>query len=146
MKFGKSNGCVNEKIKQCSDKSTQICSGHTSEEMYVYVPANLPATCPTSTPDIRQPTPTFKLPTPSMTPVTTPDTPMKPMIKCGDVNYKLMKLGCWSEGKDDSMPKALPELILTARDTKSSVFAGYQIDTSNYAQFLNRYVKYYELF
>ncbi|XP_028412299.1 uncharacterized protein LOC114535118 [Dendronephthya gigantea] len=160
-KFGQSNGCINEKLNQCSDKSSQICSGHSSQEIYVYVPSNLPATCPTTSPitttstaSVTLPSPSVILPTSTVTPSTssatprtssvtptTPSvTPTNPTVKCNNVEYKLRKLGCWSQRSSNDMPRAIPELLLTARDSKSKVYAGYQIDTTNYAQFLNEFI------
>ena len=141
QKFGQSDGCVNENINQkCSDKSNQICSGHSKEEIYVYVPSHLSvkATCPTTTPVITQPTPSITPPTSSITRMTPTDTPTNPKVRCNNVEYELRKLGCWSER--ESPPRAIPELLLTARDPRSVFYAGYDIDTSNYAQFLDRYV------
>lgn len=128
--FGKANECVNENLKTCSDSTPRLCSGHSSQEVYVYVPDYPPPAelCPTTPP----------------TPITTVTTTVPsepPKVRCGDVEYKLRKLGCWSERSDSSMPLAIPELLLTARDSNSDAFAGYQIDTSNYAQFLDRYVE-----
>ena len=34
----------------------------------------------------------------------------------------------------------MPELILTARDKLSKAYAGYDVDTNNYARFLERLV------
>jgi hypothetical protein len=65
--------------------------------------------------------------------------PRNPKITCGNVEYELRKLGCFSER--ESAPRAIPELLLTARDSGSKVYAGYHIDTSNYAQFLDRYAR-----
>ena len=145
-KFGRSTGCVNEKLKpNCLDGSTQICSGHSKQQLYVYVPANLPQpTCPTTS-LVTPSTPSVTPPTPSITPTTPTVTPGNPKIKCGTVEYELRKLGCWSGRSDRNMPRAIPELLLTARDTNSNVYAGYEIDTSNYAQFLDRYVKLFVL-
>ena len=126
-KFDKANECVNENLKTCSDSTSRLCSGHSSQEMYVYVPVYPPPVelCLTTTP----------------TSITTVTTTAPPTVRCGNVEYKLRKLGCWSERSDSNMPAAIPELLLTARDSKSKAYAGYRIDTSNYAQFLDRYVK-----
>ena len=61
-----------------------------------------------------------------------------PTVTCGNVRYKLVKLGCWSELGDSKPPRAMPELILTARDRTSKVYAGYDFDKHNYAPFLEK--------
>ena len=133
-KFGQANECVNEKLKICSDSTSRLCAGHSSQETYVYVPTYPPPVelCPSTPPT-------------SITTVPTPTPTGPPSLKCGNVEYKLRKLGCWSERSDSGMPRAIPELMLTARDRKSNVYAGYQINRSNYAQFIKKYVKWFVL-
>ena len=128
--FGKSGNCVDEKSEKCLDESSRLCSGQNTEDMYVYIPANTPGglTCPTTIP--MTPT-TLEIVTPSPTP--TPIGP--PTIQCGNVEYKLTKLGCWNE----KLPaEAVPELLLTARDSSSSVYVGYSFMEGDFRQFVHR--------
>ena len=129
--FGNSDNCVDEKLGKCWDKNSLLCSGKNTEDMYVYIPADTPGglTCPTTIPT----TPTKKITTPKPTIPIGP-----PTIKCGNVEYKLKKLGCWNELGDTRPPRAMPELLLTARDRHSHVYAKYDVDSQNYARFLKR--------
>ena len=144
-KFGKTKGCVNEYKDTCSDDSGLLCSGDSPTHTYVYVPADRPDVpfCPTTTPSKQQTN------TPKVTPKTTlkvithpkitrPVIIGKPHVTCGNVRYKLMKLGCWREWGDARPPRAMPELILTARDKGSKVYSGYDFNRHNYAPFLER--------
>lgn len=119
-KFGQASECVNENLKRCSDGTSRLCSGHSSEELYVYVP--------TYPPPIQL--------CPSLPPTTSPTGP--PSIQCENVEYKLTKLGCWKEFGDTMPPRAITELLLTARDRKSSVYVGYDFDKNNYQDFIRR--------
>ena len=149
--FGKSYKCVNEKLGQCLDKSSRLCSGQNAEDIYVYIPTYTPGglTCPTTIPTTRKmTTPTKKMTTPTKkmtTPtklITTPKTTTipigPPVIKCGNVEYKLKKLGCWKDLGDITPPRAMPELLLTARDKWSNVYAGYDYHKMGYNVFINR--------
>ena len=126
-KFGPANECVNENLSKCSDSSSRLCSGHSSQETYVYVPIYPPPAelCP-STP----PTSISTRPTP------TPTGP--PTLRCGNVVYKPIKLGCWNELGATMPPKAIPELLLTSRDEMSSVYVGYKFDENDYVNFIRR--------
>lgn len=136
-----------------------LCSGDTARSVYIYVPDDTPggATCPTYIPTQPQRTTEF-ITTPKITPkistthqiitspqttprVTTPDPKGPPVVKCGNVEYKLTKLGCWNELGDIRPPRAMPELLLTSRDKTSPFYVGYSFDTHNYAAFLKRLVK-----
>ena len=61
-----------------------------------------------------------------------------PTVTCYGHEYKLKKLGCWNELGDIRPPRALPELLLTARDTNSRVYAGYGLDRNDYTVFLDK--------
>ena len=128
-KFGKTSGCVNENHAKCSDDSTMLCSGNSPKHTYVYVPADTPdaSLCPTTIP-----TTTPKVPT------TTPIPIGPPIIKCGNVEYKLTKLGCWKDYGHIRPPRVLPELLLTAKDTTSSVYAGYKFYKEEYKHFIHK--------
>ena len=135
--FGKSYKCLNEKLGQCRDKSSRLCSGQNTEDIYVYIPTDTPggltcpATIPTTPPKITTPTPTKKITTPTI-----PTGP--PKIKCGNVEYKLTKLGCWKDLGHITPPRAMPELLLTARDKWSNVYVGYDYHKMGYEVFINR--------
>jgi hypothetical protein len=133
-KFGKANGCANENHGRCSDDTTMLCSGDNARHSYVYVPANshVPL-CPTTIPT--QPTTTPKIHT---IPKTTPTPVGPPIIKCGNIEYQLTKLGCWKEFGHVRPPRVLPELLLTAKDTKSSVYAGYKFYKQKYGDFIHK--------
>ena len=149
--FGNSYNCVNEKLGKCWDGSSRLCSGQNAEDIYVYIPADTPGglTCPTTiptTPKITTPTtkittPTTKITTPTKV-ITTPKTTSiptgPPIIKCGNVEYKLTKLGCWKEFGHIRSPRVLPELLLTAKDQKSSVYAGYRFYKQKHEDFIKR--------
>ena len=156
--FGKSYKCLNEKLGQCLDKSSRLCSGQNAEDIYVYIPTYTPGglTCPTTIPTTRKmTTPTKKMTTPTKkmtTPTKKMTTPTKlittpktttipigpPVIKCGNVEYKLTKLGCWKEYGHVRPPRILPELLLTAKDKTSSVYAGYEFYKQKYSDFIRR--------
>ena len=136
--FGKSDNCVDEKLGKCWDKNSLLCSGKNTEDMYVYIPADTPGglTCPTTIPTtLKITTPTKKITTPKPTIPIGP-----PTIKCGDVEYKLTKLGCWKDYGHIRPPRVLPELLLTAKDTTSSVYAGYTFYKEEYKDFIHKYV------
>jgi hypothetical protein len=61
-----------------------------------------------------------------------------PIIRCDGVEYQLTKLGCWKDFGHLRPPRVLPELLLTARDTTSSVYAGYKFYKEEYEQFIHR--------
>jgi hypothetical protein len=128
-RFGKASGCVNENHATCYDDTTRLCSGNSPKHTYVYVPADTPdaSLCPTTIP----PT-TLKLPTTKPIPIG------PPKIKCGNIEYQLTKLGCWKDFGHLRPPRVLPELLLTARDTTSSVYAGYKFYKERYEQFIHR--------
>ena len=142
-KFGKTNGCVNENHARCSDDSTMLCSGDNAKHTYVYVPAKSPDVplCPTTLPTKPQTTrkviTTSKIiPTPRTTAIPTgPAT-----IKCGNIEYKLIKLGCWKKFGYIRPPQVLPELLLTAKDKTSTAYAGYEFYKQKYKDFIHRYV------
>ena len=136
---------MNEKLGQCWDKSSRLCSGENSDDIYVYIPADIPGgpICPTTipttptTPEIT--TPTDKMTTPTDKATTPTDkTPTPPVIQCGNVQYKLTKLGCWKDLGDINPPRAMPELMLTARDKWSNVYAGYDYNKKQYNTFIKR--------
>lgn len=143
--FGKSHNCVNEKLGECTDKSSRLCSGKNTEDVYVYVPANIPGglTCPTTQP---QTTPEVFTTTPDIittypTTPTIPTTPIPtgpPVIQCDNVEYRLTKLGCWKDLGHLTPPRAMTELLLTAKDKWSSVYAGYDYKKMRYDVFINR--------
>ena len=144
----------------CSDDSTMLCSGNNAKHTYVYVPEDDPVSCPTHipsepqstlkvvstpkvTPQITHETPSIPQTTPQILTsprVTTPLSRGPPVVKCGNVEYKLKKLGCWNELGDFQPPRAMPELLLTSRDRKSSVYVGYDFNRHTYAAFLERFV------
>ena len=126
-KFGEAYECVNENQRKCYDTTSRLCSGHSSQEMYVYVPKYPPPVdlCPTTPPT-------------SITTIPTPKPTGPPMIQCGTIQYKLTKLGCWNELGDTMPPRALSELLLTARDKKSSVFVGYEYEKLKFENFIRR--------
>ena len=142
QKFGQANACVNQNMAYCSDDTTMLCSGNNHKETYVYVLDNTPV-CPTyaptppKTPPKVTPKITTKLPTPR---VTTPAPKGPPVVQCGNMKYKLRKLGCWNELGDTRPPRAMPDLLLTARDKHSPAYAKYDVDSHNYAAFLKRFV------
>ena len=157
QKFGKTYKCVNQNKMQCSDDTTMLCSGDSARTTYVYVPDDTPVTCPTKIPT--QPNVTPKI-TPRVTPRITLKTTLKivtapkptpkvtipkgpPVIKCGNIEYKLTKLGCWNELGDTRPPRAMPELLFTSRDRNSHAYVGYDFNRHNYGPFLERYVEYY---
>lgn len=122
-----------------------LCASPYSKSVYAFVlsdsrdgttcgtkPSTKPQTTPRVTP---RPKTTPKVVT---NPKTTPVPKGKPQVTCGNVRYKLVKLGCWREWGDARPPRAMPELILTARDKKSKVYAGYEFNRHNYAPFLER--------
>ena len=121
-------------MARCSDESTMLCSGDDHKDTYVYVPDNTPVICPTNPPTQLQTTPktTLKVVT------SIPKGP--PVVQCGNRKYKLKKLGCWNELGDTRPPRAMPELLLTARDRHSHVYAKYDVDSYHYATFLKRFV------
>ena len=121
---------MNEKMKRCSDKTSLLCSGDTGQHVYAYVRADSPggATCPTTSPTTPKPPPT-----------TVPIGP--PTVKCGNVEYKLTKLGCWKELGDGTSSRAFSQLLLTARDKTDSAYVGYEFDKRNYDKFLQRLVE-----
>lgn len=158
QKFGRTNRCVNQNMAQCSDDSTLLCSGDHARTTYVYVPDDTPVTCPTNIPTqtitskvtpkiIPQTSSTPKttlqiITSPKTTPrVTTPIPKGPPVVKCGNVEYKLTKLGCWDELGDTRPPRAMPELLLTSRDKLSPVYVGYGFGHT-YSAFLKRFVVY----
>ena len=133
----------------CSDDTTKLCSSDDHRTTYVYVPEGTPVTCPTTIPTQPQTTPkvTPKITTVITTQQTTPRVTTSipkgpPVVQCGNVKYKLIKLGCWNELGDARPPRAMPELLLTSRDRMSHVYAGYDFDTHNYPAFLKRFVVY----
>lgn len=149
-------------MAQCSDDSTLLCSGDHARTTYVYVPDDTPVTCPTNVPTQTTPKVTSKV-TPKITPktpstpkttlqittspqttprVTTPIPKGPPVVKCGNIEYKLTKLGCWNELGDTRPPRAISELLLTSRDRTSPVYVGYDFDRDTYAAFLKRFVVY----
>ena len=139
---------MNEKLGQCWDKSSRLCSGKDSEDIYVYIPTDIPGgpICPTTiptTPKITTPT-TPKITTPKITTpkITTPKTTPIPTgparIKCGNIEYQLTKLGCYKDFGHVRPPRVLPELLLTAKDTTSSVYAGYKFYKQKYEDFIHR--------
>ena len=103
-------------------------------------------TTPRTTPKITTParritTPTDKITTPTDKTTTAKSTqiPTGPAkIKCGNIEYKLTKLGCWKEFGHVRPPRILPELLLTAKDKSSSVYAGYEFYTQKYEDFIKR--------
>ena len=149
--FGNSYNCVNEKLAKCWDGSSRLCSGQNIDDIYVYIPADTPGglTCPTTiptttkitTPTKKITTPTTKITIPS-TVLTTPKTTSipigPPIIKCGNIEYKLTKLGCWKEFGHVRSPRVLPELLLTAKDQKSDVYAGYKFYKQKYEDFIKK--------
>ena len=137
--FGKTYGCVNENKYTCSDDSGLLCSGNSPTHTYVYVPADKSNAlfCPTTIPTERETTPMITT-TPKPVPKTTSIPIGPPRIKCGNVEYHLTKLGCWKEFGHIRPPRVLPELLLTAKDTKSSVYAGYQFYKQKYEDFIHR--------
>ena len=94
-----------------------------------------------TTPTKKMTTPTKKMTTPTKL-ITTPKTTTipigPPVIKCGNVEYKLTKLGCWKEYGHVRPPRILPELLLTAKDKTSSVYAGYEFYKQKYSDFIRR--------
>ena len=142
--FGNSYNCVNEKLAKCWDGSSRLCSGQNIDDIYVYIPADTPGglTCPTTiptTPKVTTPTKKITTPTKLITTPKTTSTPIgPPIIKCGNVEYKLTKLGCWKDLGDISPPRAMPELLLTARDKWSSVYSGYEYHKMGYDVFIQR--------
>ena len=128
-RFGKGSGCVNEKMKRCSDKSSLLCSGDTVEHVYAYVRADSPggATCPTTSPTI-----------PSTPPPKTVALTGPPIVKCANVEYKLTKLGCWNELGGSRSSRAFSELLLTAKDKNSNVYVGYDLEKTKYDVFLQK--------
>lgn len=133
-KFGKAGHCINQKKWICSDDSSMLCSSPDAKANFVYVLAGShPGACPPTTP------PRGETPTPSVTTTTAVVPSGPPTLQCGKVQYKLKKLGCWSE-HGDRPPRAVPDLLLTARDNMSPQYAGYDLDRTNYAAFLQRSV------
>ena len=160
QKYGKAQNCLNQNKWLCSDSSSRLCGSPLSKSIYAYVLSDSKdgSTCVTKPPT--KPHTTRKVPprpkttakvvtypkttrvyktTPRV--VTKPTIPVHkgpPSVTCGNVRYKLVKLGCWSELGDSKPPRAMPELILTARDSTSKVYAGYNFDRHNYAPFLEK--------
>ena len=164
-KYGRAYDCINEKKWICSDSSSQLCASPHSKSIYAFVlsdskygttcgtkPSNKPTPRVTKIPT--QPNVTPKI-TPRVTPritlkttlkiVTTPKPTPKvtipkgpPVIKCGNIEYKLTKLGCWNELGDTRPPRAMPELLFTSRDRNSHTYVGYDFDNHNYGVFLER--------
>ena len=137
--FGRSTLCRDQNREACVDSSSTLCSGLVTN-LYVYIPTGIPLTCPTTVPSeptssIR-PTSTSSVRT-SMVPTTPTVPPGIGVVTCRGVVYRLRKLGCWAE-RITSGARALHNLLLTARDPRSSVYVGYSVDRSNYAQFLSR--------
>ena len=131
---------MDEKLRKCTDKSSRLCSGQNAEDIYLYIPADTPdgLTCPTTIPTTPKiTTPTKKITTPTKS-ITTPKSTGPPIIKCGDVEYRLTKLGCWKDLGDITPPRAMPELLLTARDKWSSVYSGYEYHKMGYEVFIKR--------
>lgn len=125
-----------------------LCASPHSQSMYAFALADSkdvthcgtkPSTEPQTTPKITAITTPKTTPTLVQSPRSTlQPTTGKPQVTCGNVKYKLVKLGCWKELGDFTPPRAMPELLLTARDKKSSVYAGYEFNRHNYAAFLER--------
>lgn len=157
QQYGRANDCVNQDKLQCSDASSKLCASPQSKSIYAFVLSDStqgtkcgssttrPHTQPKTTAVTqRQTTPAVHTaPKTSRKVVTNPITTPgvsggQPSVICGNVRYKLVKLGCWLELGDTQPPRAMPELILTARDRKSTVYAGYDFDRHNYAPFLER--------
>ena len=154
--MGKDKDCVNEEFKKCSDDSSKLCSGGRDRHVYVYVPAyiNEDQICPMETPtDImgsittqlpsrttKRTTAVTKRPETTLLPsIPTPTTVVPtgpPIVNCYGHQYKLKKLGCYKETYSE--PRAVPELLLTARDKSSSHYVGYDLNKYNYPTFLER--------
>ena len=139
------NSCINQKKWICSDSSSKLCASPNSKSVYAFVLSDSKdgATCATKPTNQPQKTPRVT-PSPKTTPKvvtypkTTPVPKGNPSVICGTVRYKLVKLGCWKELGDSRPPRAMPELILTARDKTSKVYAGYEFYRNNYAPFLEK--------
>lgn len=140
---GRAYDCINQKKWQCSDSSSKLCASRHSKSMYAFVlgdskDATVCGTKPYTEPQTTRMVTTQATPSPKITPkvVTTPANPS--IVTCGSVRYKLRKLGCWNEWGDSRPPRAMPELILTAREKNSKVYAGYEFNRHSYAPFLHR--------
>lgn len=139
-KFGKTRSCINQKKWQCSDDSSMLCSSTSATTIYAYVLADSRhgTKCPTK-PRRTTPSPRITTIVPTTVPTTVPNGP--PTVKCGNVQYKLTKLGCWNEFGDTAGHRAFPELLLTSRDKTARTYVGYSFDTHNYEKFLQRLVE-----
>lgn len=121
-------GCIDSEKKVCTSQSSSFCAG-IGRCHFVYS-VNTPPTTLTTT--------TKTTPTAFTNPPKTTANAAKPGVTCGTMRYPFRKLGCWREFGDRRPPRAMPELLLTARDQKSSVYAGYSFDRFNYSPFLER--------
>ena len=146
---GRAYDCINQKKWQCSDSSSKLCASRHSKSVYAFVlgdseDATACGTKPYTEPQTTTIVTTKATPSPKTTPkvVTKPKTtPVfngNPTVTCGNVRYKLIKLGCWHEWGDFRPPRAMPELILTAREKDSKVYVGYEFNRHTYAPFLQR--------
>lgn len=127
------DGCVRGDKRQCNLHSQGLCAG-TGRKHFVY-------TLTSALPKHSTPVASV-LPSTSPSPLVTTISTMVPngtlTVKCGSVEYKLRKLGCWNE-RDNS--RALPELLLTATNPYDKKFyTGYYLDTKDYGKFLHRLV------
>lgn len=146
--FGSSTSCQDENSALCQDTSPALCSGLLSN-VYVYTVSPSVPTCPTTIPSTPKTTHAISTTTESLTTstertttpsqaITTPIPTGPPILSCGTYELKLTKLGCWQEFGHIRPPRLLPELLLTARDPSSNVYAGYQYNVGSYHDFIKR--------